>query len=234
MLEGGRLHVTFREGRARLDAYLDDHAFLARGLLDLYESCFDPDLLEASAALARALLERFEDRGHGGFFFTAAEHGSPIARMRSAHDGALPSGAGVACEVLLRLATHVGEPDFRRAAERTLVAAAPAVQRSPAAHAALLAAGELAAEPPREVAILGDLQDPATRALLDVVRGRHGLRPVVQVASPDTAPAPLLRVLAGKRPVGGRPTAYVCRDYACRAPTTDPVELARQLEDRPH
>jgi uncharacterized protein YyaL (SSP411 family) len=99
----------------------------------------------------------------------------------------------------------------------------------PSAHLALLAAGELAAAPPPQVAILGELDDPRTRALLAEVHRRRGLRPLVQAASPGTEDADL-PLLSGKSPLSAEPTAFVCRDYACRAPTTDPAQLRRQLE----
>jgi len=229
LLRDDRLLVSWREGRAQFNAYLDDHAFLTRGLVDLYETDFDLSHLERAEQLARTMIERFEDPAGGGFFFTSDDHESLLVRTRSAYDGALPAGAGVAAEVLLRLAVHLDCEEFRRSAMRTLEALHPLVSRAPSAFGSLLLAAELAEFPPQEIAIVGAPDDPATRALLSVVRSRLRVSPVVQIALANQAPSAAL--LAGKTALDGKPTAYVCRNYACRRPTTDPDELLRQLED---
>jgi uncharacterized protein YyaL (SSP411 family) len=229
LLREGRLLVSYRDGRAQLNAYLDDYAFLARGLLDLYEAAFDVRHLERAEGLVETLLAHFEDRSGGGFFFTSDDHEALLTRNHSLHDGALPAGAGVAAEVLLRLAVHRGREDFRRSAERTLESCRPAVARMPSAHASLLLATELARFPPPEIAIVGPPAAAATRKLLGVVRRRFRVCPVVQLAPAPVGDSPLA-VLDGKQALNGKPTAHVCRDHACRQPTTDPAELARQLD----
>jgi uncharacterized protein YyaL (SSP411 family) len=225
---GDALWVSWRAGHAALDAYLDDYAFLARGLLDLYEAGFDPAHLAEARRLALAMLERFEDPARGGFFFTAHGHEPLIARNRSRHDGALPSGAGVAAETLLRLAIHTDDARLRRAGERALEAEEASVARSPSAHVALLRAAAIAAEPAIEIAIVGAPDDPATGALLAAVRDRLRPRAVVQLGVGSGDPG-LCRLLAAKTLVGGRPAAYVCRNYACTDPLVDPGALARRL-----
>ncbi len=226
----GRLLVSWRAGQARLGAYLDDHAFLARGLVDLYEACFERAWLDRAAGLARTLLEHFEDREHGGFFFTADDHEPLLSRNRSTHDGALPSGLGVGTETLLRLALLTGETRFRDAAGRALECAGPAVQQAPGAYASSLAAADLLHGPVHEIALVGNAGTAELDALLRVVRGRYLPARVVALAKPGEAgePLPLLR---GKEPLDGRPAAYVCRDYACREPTSDPERLARLLDE---
>jgi uncharacterized protein YyaL (SSP411 family) len=228
LLLDGRLRVSYRDGQAPLNAYLDDYAFLARGLVDLYETAFDPAHLEQAERLADTLLERFCDREHGGFFFTSDDHEKLLTRTRSLADNALPSGAGVATELLLRLAWHRGREEFRKAAERTLEAVQPHVTRMPSAFGSLLLASDLAQSPPQQVAIVGPPDDPATRALLRAVRSKFRLSPVVQLSA-TAVDDPKLAVLFGKQPIDNRPTAYVCRNYACQKPTTDPRELSHQL-----
>ena len=230
LVDGDRLRVTWRDGRAKLNAYLDDHAFLARGLLDLYETCFDPRYLEWSLRIARTMLDRFEDSERGGFFFTSDDHESLLTRTRSQHDGALPAGVGVGTEVLLRLAVHCGEERFRLAAERTLDAFTSTVGRGASSFASLLLASARAEEPPVEVAIVGSPEDRQTRELLSVVLGRYRARPAVQCAASGTDPGPR-KLLEGKVQVAERPTAYICRNYACGQPVTDPAGLARELGD---
>ncbi len=226
----GRLFVSYRDGRAHLNGYLDDYAFLARGLLDLYEAGFETRYLVESGALAETVLRHFEDADHGGFFFISDDHETLLSRNRSLHDGALPSGAGVAVELLLRLASHLDRPDFREAAERTLSAYRPLVARAPSAYAALLTAATRTVNPPVEVGIRGELDDPATAALLATVRRPYRGAPAIQVAADGADPGPRA-ILREKSSTEGRATAYVCRDYACQAPTDDPQELARQLGD---
>ena len=228
MWDGERLSVSFREGRAQLNGYLDDYAFLSRGLLDLYETAFERRHLDAATRLAEAMLAGFEDTERGGFFFTSNDHETLLTRSRSVHDGALPSGAGVATEVLLRLALHLNRDDLRHAAERTLESCRAAVARMPSEHASLLAGSELSRGGLVEVAVVGAPDDPATAALLAAARRPYVPGMIIAAADSDASNAwhPLL---AGKRSPDGRPTTWVCRDYACRQPTTDPEELERQV-----
>jgi len=231
MMRGDRLFVSYRDGQAKLNAYLDDYAFLGRGLLDLYEACFELDYLLDAERLARALLEHFQDPEHGAFFFVSDDHERLLTRNRSLHDGALPSGAGVAAELLLRLSTHLDDRSLREAATRALESYQPLVARSPAAFVAMLNAADLARGPMAEVAIVGDLGQPATRDLLAVVH--ESLRPRLTLAAGRDTPRRRLPLLADRKMIDGRPAAYVCREYACQAPTNDPEELRRQLEARP-
>ncbi len=228
LVRDGRLLVSYRAGKAHLNAYLDDHAFLARGLLDLYEASFDRKYLDAAVRVARTMIERFEDRKHGGFLFTSDDHEALLARSKSLYDGALPAGAGVAAEVLLRLAVHTGDERLRAPAARTLRAYRPLVERAPSAFASLLVAADFAQGQVLEIAIVGLPEDPQTRALLATVRGRFLPNRVVEAAPPGATVADL-PLLAGKTLHGGKPAAYVCRNYACRAPTSDPEVLARNL-----
>jgi uncharacterized protein YyaL (SSP411 family) len=226
----GRLLASWRGGQAALNAYLDDYAFLGRGLVDLYESDFDERWLDWAEELARTLVLRFEDRERGGFFFTSDNHETLPVRSRSLHDGALPSGYGVAAELLARLGAHRDDAGLRATAERAITAARPAVARSPSAFSAILRAAALVEEPRREVAIVGRHDDPAREALLAEVRARYLPGLVLQCAErPVTGGR--LAVLRGKVPAEGRATAWVCASYACREPVTEPAALARQLDD---
>ena len=220
----GRLRASWREGAAPLPAYLDDHAFLARGLLDLYECTFERRWLDEAAALGRQAIALFEDAEAGGFFFTAADHERLLARTRSLHDGALPSGTGVLCETLLRLAVHLDDPSLRPPVERTLAAARPAMARAPSSFTSLLLAAELLEGPILEIAVAGEPGQADAQALLRVVRSRYLPRRVVACGLESDLP-----LLAGKGLLDGRPAAYLCREYACQAPTPDPRELARLL-----
>jgi uncharacterized protein YyaL (SSP411 family) len=229
LVREGRLLVSYRNGDARLNGYLDDYAFLARGLLDLYESGFDRRDLDGAARLARVMVERFADPGGGGFFFVSDDHEELLHRSRSLHDGALPAGSGVAVETLLRLAVHLDDPDLRSPAMSTLRAYRGAAAQSPSAFASLLAASRYADGSAIEIAVAGEPGEPGTEALLSAVRDRYIPERIVALAAPGVEDGEL-PLPAGKTLVDGRPAAYLCRDYACEAPVTDPEELRRALD----
>ncbi len=223
-----RLLASYRDGVSRLNGYLDDHAFLARGLVDLYETCFERRYLDRAAALARAMLRHFEDGERGGFWFTSDDHETVLARVKSAHDGALPAGAGVAVEVLARLGALLDDDALRSGARRALEAYRPSVERMASAHASLLIAAAAAGPDLREVAIVGRPSDPRTAALIARAHRRFLPQRVIAMADPDGT-GERLPWLRGKSTVGGVPAAWVCREYACSAPVTDPDDLDRLL-----
>jgi uncharacterized protein YyaL (SSP411 family) len=231
LTKGERLLVSYRAGKAHLNAYLDDYAFLSRGLVDLYEAGFDRHDLDRAAALARTMLSRFGD-GRGGFHFTSDDHETILARTRSTYDDAIPAGSAVAAETLLRLALHRDDASFRKAGLATLAALRPAAERAPVGFATLLNAsayGQFKDVP--EIAIVGPRDAGATRALLRTVRARY--LPARAIAWFDPAAGPSdLPLLVGKTLLRGKPVAYLCRDYACDAPLTDPLDLAKALARR--
>jgi uncharacterized protein YyaL (SSP411 family) len=229
LARGDRLRVTYRDGTARLNGYLDDYAFLARGLLDLYEADFDSRHLDAARRLAGTIVERFEDAGRGGFFFVSDDHEALLARSRSLHDGALPSGAGVAAETLLRLGLLFDDAALRDPALRMLRAYQPLVARAPSGCSAVLTAADFSFGPVSEIALVGAREDDAMVELLAAVRRRYLPRRVIACIPPGVESN--VALLAGKQALGGRATAYVCRDYACGNPTTDREELDRLLDE---
>ena len=214
MMSYGRLIAAWRAGRGRLNAYLDDYAFVARGLLDLYETSFEARDLEIAASLARAAIDRFRAPG-GGWYFTSDDHESLIARTQSRWDGALPSGAGVLTETLFRLALVTGDEGFRDAARSTLEGLAPVVRRSPSAFTSLLLASAYDGLDAVEVKIAGSSRDPGLGPLLDAARSVY--LPARAFSRIDTD-------------ASGRPAAaIVCRGGACDAPTSSPERLRRVL-----
>ena len=215
MWSGGRLHATYKDGRARFNGYLDDYACLADGLLALLASRWSASDLEFVIALADAMIEHFEDRDNGGFFFTADDHERLIHRPKPMTDDSLPSGNGVAATVLGRLGHLLGEPRYLTAAERVLHAAHEGLTRFPHAHTALLVALEEFLEPPEVVVIRaapGELEPWRARASTGYAPRR------VVMAIPDDA-ADLPALLAERVPRGS-PVAYVCEGHVCDAPIT--------------
>ncbi len=224
--DDGRLRRSWKDGRARHAALLEDHAHLGEGLLALYEATFDERWFQAARELADTILERFSDPD-GGFFDTPDDHEALITRPRGLQDNALPSGGAMASHMLLRLAALTGEGRYRAAAERALAQVAPVARRYPTAFAQWLSALTLATGDMVEIALVGPSASDAHLADL-LAEARRGYRPlaVIALGSSQSSAVPLLH----DRPMrDGRATAYVCRGFACRAPVNEPVELAEQL-----
>jgi uncharacterized protein YyaL (SSP411 family) len=215
----------YREGEAAIPAFLDDYAFFIQALLDLYETDFDGSRLELALELAGKMRELFEDAKNGGFFATAANDSNVILRMKDDYDGAEPSGNSVAANALIRLAHLTGRDEFRTAADRTLSAFAQRLSAAPVALPAMLTALMAALEPPRHIVIAGARSEAA--GMLAAVRRRFlPWSSVLMKTNGADGPGPL----AGMKPIDGKPTAYVCEDFVCRAPVTDVSELEQLLK----
>jgi uncharacterized protein YyaL (SSP411 family) len=218
--DSGRLFRTWKDGRARLPAYLEDHAYLLEALLTLYESTFDPRWYREAVAIADTIIERFSDPERGGFFTTADDHELLAARRKDLEDNPIPSGNSAAAFGLLRLALLSGEGAYERHAVGVLRLLYQIAGRHPHAFAHLLRAADFYLAPVVEVAIVGDNSD----ALVSAVRSRF--RPHLGLAGGHADGVPLLE---GREPVDGRPAAYVCRHFVCEAPVTGARELEAAL-----
>jgi len=224
----GRLLRTYKDGRAKIDGYLDDYAALADGLLALYACTFEPRLFAEARALADAILARFWDEREGGFYMTSDDgHTELISRPKELFDNAVPSGNSTAVDVLLRLAALSGENSYAERAERTLQGLTGIVQRAPSGFGRALAAMEFALSTPTEVAIAGNLEGAAD-ALLQVVNGAYRPNVVTAVTRPGALEAGIA-LLEGRDRVNGQAAAYVCERFACRRPVTSPGDLAKEL-----
>ncbi|MDR7543011.1 MAG: thioredoxin domain-containing protein, partial [Armatimonadota bacterium] len=222
----GRLFRAWRVGAARLNAYLEDYANLAYGLLALYEVTFDPRWFVEAKRLVDTMVNHYHDP-QGGFFDTSHDHETLVVRPKDHQDNATPSGGAMAAMVLLRLGALTGDGRYRDLAEAALRPMQPAAASYPTAFAWWLCALDFALDRPREVAIIGDPASADTRAMLDVVLGPYRPNQVVAVGRPgEVSPVPLL---AGRGQLGSRATAYVCERGICRLPVDDPQALAAQL-----
>jgi uncharacterized protein YyaL (SSP411 family) len=220
----GRLLAVHADGQSRFPAYLDDHASLAWGLLELLQARWHGPWLAWAVELAETMLARFEDREAGGFFFTADDHEQLILRPKTFADDATPCGNGVAARVLARLGFLLSEPRYLDAAERTLRAAWPALEQYPHAHVSLLMALDELTSPPAIVVLRGAPEDLDTwRAELD--KSWDPRRVVIAVPADATG---LPGALEAKRP-RDRAVAYLCRGTACSAPIGTLGELVREL-----
>jgi len=227
----GRLLHRYREGDAAIRAHLDDYAFLTWGLVELYETTFEPRWLEAALALMEASLDHFWDEAQGGFFLTADDGEELIVRPKEAYDGAIPSGNSVQFLNLLRLARLTGRTTYETQADALARWMGAQVRSRPTGFTALLAGLEFAVGDAREVVIAGERRSDDTQALLDVLHSEYGPFTVVLHRPPGDAPpiAELAPFTEAQTPVDGQAAAYVCRDFACEAPTTDPETLRGQL-----
>ncbi|HEX7974875.1 MAG TPA: thioredoxin domain-containing protein, partial [Anaerolineales bacterium] len=222
-----RLLRSWRSGQARHNAYLEDYAGLILGLLSLYQSDPDPYWFSSAHQLAGDMLDHFRDP-QGGFFDTRDDHGPLLTRPKDLQDNATPSGSSLAATALLQLAAFTGSGEYRDLAEAMLGGVQATAVRYPTAFSNWLCAIDLASNPILEVAILGDPADPLTQALvapLWTAYRPHALLALSSFPPPSIAP-PLLQ----DRPlVSDRPTAYVCRNFACQRPVNDPQEFLQQL-----
>jgi uncharacterized protein len=216
----GRLLRTWKDGRGRLDGYLEDHAYLLEALITLYESTFDPRWYREAVTLADTMIERFSDTERGGFFTTAVDHEPLAARRKDLEDSPIPSGNSAAAFGLLRLALLAGEGKYERHALGVLHLLFALAGRHPHAFGHVLQAADFYLAPVREVAIVGPHAEP----LLEVVRASY--RPHLVLAGGVADGVPLLE---GREPVDGQAAAYVCEHFVCQAPVTSADALAAAL-----
>jgi uncharacterized protein YyaL (SSP411 family) len=228
--EDGRIHRSYKDGRARFNGYLEDYAMVADGLVALYEATFETRWLVEADALLDAVSELFWDEEKRVFYDTPADHEELVTRPRDVYDNAAPSGTSVATEVLLKLALFLDRSDYRQRAEDVLEELAGGMEKVPSGFGRLLCALDLSISETREVAIVGDPEAPDTRDLLETVYSGYLPNKVVAGRGPDDEEAGGLIPLLAHRPAReGKATAYVCVHYACQTPTADPEELSRQL-----
>jgi hypothetical protein len=217
--EDGRLLRTWKDGQGRLNAYLEDHAFLLEALLTLYESSFEPRWFAEAVALADTTIERFGDEEHGGFFETSSDHERLLARRKDLEDHPIPSGNASAAYGLLRLGALTGERRYEDQAIGVLRLLHELAAKHPQGFGHLLQALDFHLAAVKEVALVGDSHD-----LERVVRGAFRPHLVVAGGAPDGVP-----LLADRPTVDGHAAAYVCERFACQAPVTGAEELERLL-----
>ena len=229
----GRLYRTFMDGIAKNNAYLEDHAFLIAGLLDLYEATSDPQWLAKAIELDKILEDHFEDKIHGGYFLTGDDHEELLVREKPSYDGAEPSGNSVAALNLLRLHEFTTEDGYRRRAEMTFRYMAETLRSNPLALSEMLLAVDFYLDAPKQILLVAPRGEKgAADPLMTVFRGRflpNRVFSVVSAGEEQERNARLVPLLRGKEAAGGRATAYVCENRTCGLPTNDPAEFARQL-----
>ncbi len=230
LFEKEELLRRYRDGEAKYPAYLDDYAFFVQGLLELYQATFNPEWIIEALELNRRMVNHFYDPKGGGFFF--AQKGDPtlLTRSKEFYDGAKPSGNAVALLNLLRLSEFTGRKELREMAETTLEGMTADLKASPTAFPQSLTALEFLLSSPMEIAVAGPPKSEETLALIRAVATPFVPNKVVALtwekAGKMAAPLPFLE---RKTSLAGKPAVYICRNYTCQRPLTDPVEVGKTL-----
>jgi uncharacterized protein len=227
--KGGKLLRRYAGGEAALEGTLEDYAFFANGLLDLFEASANPRWLGEAIRLTKVMTDDYEDKEGGGFYLTV---GAVPARMKEAYDGPTPSGNSMAASNLIRLAELTGEQEYRKKAEATLKAFGGEIERNPTSHTFLLTDLDLLVNGVMEVVITAPTAKEAS-AMRGEVFGRFIPDKVVAIATANTYNelSDLSALLEGRRP-GRGPRAYVCHNFACKLPADSTKALREQLASR--
>jgi uncharacterized protein YyaL (SSP411 family) len=229
----GIVFRSWRHGRGATEGFAEDYAFLIQGLLDLYETCFDVRWLRWAERLQAKMDELFWDPEHGGYFNSAADAPGLVLRLKEDYDGAEPAPSSAGAMNLLRLAAMLNLGELRERGIRCIEAFRAQWTRAPHAMPQMLCALELALDPPRHVVLAGDARSPDFRRMARVLHERLGPRRALMAVDGGEAQrwlATRAPWLAEMKPIDGRVTAYVCEEYACRAPMTEPDDLRAMLQ----
>jgi uncharacterized protein YyaL (SSP411 family) len=226
----GRLLHTWRRGQAKLDAYLDDYAYLANAFVSLYEATFNEQWIDEAVRLADEMIAHFSDPSGGGFFFTADDHEELLVRPKDLQDSSTPSGNSMAATALARLGALCQRSDYIDAARRAAGAASDLLARSAAAAGQMLIAIDLLAGPTFEVVLAGNSSTKDFTAAVVELRSRYLPRVVVAHRGKGADKSSALDGLfEGKEAVGNEVTLYVCREYACQAPVSGVGAMKERL-----
>jgi uncharacterized protein YyaL (SSP411 family) len=230
----GRLLRTWREGQAKIPAFLEDYAYFADALLHLYEATFELRWLQEAKTLAAEMNRLFGDEENGGWYHTASQAADLVTRVKTPTDAATPSANAVAARVMIRLGALTGDASATERAEVALRLFRDAMERYPSATMGLLIALDLLLHEDGEIAIVGDPQKESTKALLKTVNEAFlpGVLLALRHPQGGAEEEKMIPLLKGKTLVGGAEAAYVCENYACQAPVTTPADLEKALAAR--
>jgi len=220
----GYLLRTWKDGKAKLNAYLEDYANFADGLTELFQVSGEIKYLHEAKRLADMLITEFWDEESGGFFFTANNHEELIVRKKDFSDNATPSGNSVAADVLLKLAKLTGDEKYERFAVTVLRLVTPQVRRYPNGFGRVLSTLEFYFNPTKEIVILGDSDELKSEIWREFLPNK-----VVVLAENADANAEIIPLLKDRSLIDGKPTAYVCENFACQKPVTTAEDLREQL-----
>ncbi|MGE5893065.1 MAG: thioredoxin domain-containing protein [bacterium] len=231
---GDRLYHRYREGERAITGYLEDYAFMIWGLIELYEAVFRPEYLKEALALNNVLFQHFWDNQNGGFYHTADDAEALPVRTKDVYDGAIPSGNSVMTYNLLRLARITGESEHYDRAVSIESAFSDRLRESPVSYAMMLVALDYKLHPVREVVIAGDPGQEDTKAMVKALRSEFIPNKIVLLHPSGRAASDIEGIAhftTDLNPKDGKATAYVCKNFSCAFPTTDPEEMLKLLRD---
>jgi hypothetical protein len=225
----GQLYRSWRDGKSQHNAYLEDYASLILALVSIYQSDFDPKWFQFASTLTQTMIDQFRDLD-GGFFDTPNDHESLLVRPKEIQDNATPSGNSLAAAALLQMSAYTGQGDWHDKAKGVIRSVQEYFSRYPSAFGNWLCAIDLVITGIQEIAIIGEIENQETQALLSVIWER--LRSYAVIAqAPHPAPEGAPPLLHNRAMIAGKPSAYICRNMVCNSPTTSPDELEDQLSD---
>jgi uncharacterized protein YyaL (SSP411 family) len=230
LLTDAGLLRRYRDKEAGISAYLDDYAFLVHGLIELYQATFEPRWIREAISLNRQMIEAYHDPEGKGFFFTRKGDETLLMRTKDFYDSALPSGNAMAILNLFRLSEFTSDQSLKELGLETLEQLSGSLSQAPSAFAQSLIALDFMLSSPMEIAVIGAKEDPGTRSMIWAVRKPFSPGKIV-AWSPggDKNAVKEIPFLEGKIAIEGRPTAYICRNYTCKKPLTDPAEVKKVL-----
>ena len=226
--EGKLLHV-WKDGIAKINGYLEDYAFLVDGLIELYQSTFNPKWLAEAQNLANVIIDHFEDKNDGGYYDTSDDHEQLIARPKSYFDSAVPSGGSVAVQVMLKLFAYTGDTMFSKSAEKALKSVSAQMENYPTGLTNWLIALDYLLNPPKEVAISGDLEAETTKKMLRIISETYRPDVIVALQPAEKDYSEVIPLLKDRVQLKGETTAYVCKNFTCELPTSDPEKMRMTL-----
>ena len=233
MYRDGNLLRIYRKGIAKQPAFLDDYAFFISSLIDLYETTFDINWLLEAEKLTEKMLEKFWDEKEGGFFFSSASHKNLITRTKPIYDGSIPSGNSIAASSLLRLSKLLDKKEYFAKAETILNIFSDEINQAPRGYMAMLNAADFYFNTPKEIALAGNLNNYDLKNLLDVLHNEFVPNRVIAfINSTDGKRLSIenkIPLLKDKIIVDGKATAYVCKNFTCKLPVTDPESFIKMI-----
>ena len=223
--KAGFLLRTYKDGQAKLNAYLEDYANYADGLIELFQVSGEIKYLREAKRIVDLMIAEFWDEDGGGFFFTGNNHEELLVRSKDFYDNATPSGNSVAADILLKLSKLTGEENYERSAVAVLRLVAPQIRRYPQAFGRVLSTLEFYLDPTKEIVILGEKGNELEKEIW-----REFLPNKVVIPAENAGEnLELIPLLKEKRLIDGKPTAYVCENYVCQKPVTSVENLREQL-----
>jgi len=231
LMHGNRLLRTYKDGQSKLNGYLEDYAFFVEGLLSLHETTLNPIWLKQAINLSESMIDLFWDNKTKQFFDTSLDHEKLVVRPRDIADNAIPSGASVACKVLLKIAVYLDDDRIRDITRLSIKSATTLMTKAPIAAGEWLNCVEFYIDTPKEIVITGDFNDKNTTNLLSEIYRNFIPNKVILGINSETI-LDDLPLADSKDMLNEKPTAYICKNYTCGLPVNKPSDLSKQLTNQ--